>query len=69
MKHNLRFFTLKTIKELFINNGYKIEYISFDQDKGIPKHHSLFLKLPNGWKNLKKILFFVSNIVWFPVYF
>jgi len=52
---HLKFFTLKTMKELITSAGYKIEYISFDPDKGIPKFHGLILRLPGGWKLLKKI--------------
>jgi len=51
---HLKFFTLKTMKNLITDAGYKIEHISFDPDKGIPKFHSLFLKIPRGWKFLKK---------------
>lgn len=51
---HLKFFTLKTMKELITAAGYKIEYVSFDPDKGIPKFHGLFLRIPNGWKFLKK---------------
>lgn len=51
---HLKFFTLKTMKRLITDSGYKIEYISFDPDKGIPKFHGLFLRIPCGWKFLKK---------------
>ncbi len=51
---HLRFFTLKTMKKLFLDTGYKIEYCSFDPDKGIPKFHGLISRLPYGWKLLKK---------------
>ncbi len=51
---HLRFFTLETMKKLIISAEYKIEHISFDPDKGIPKFHGLFLRIPGGWKFLKK---------------
>ncbi|MCS7232065.1 MAG: hypothetical protein RMJ67_08015, partial [Elusimicrobiota bacterium] len=54
-ENHIRFFTLKTAKEMFIKCGYKIYKWSFDPDKGIPKIHGLFLKLPYGWKLLKLI--------------
>jgi len=52
-KTHLRFFTLKTMKKMFLETGFKIEFISFDPDKGIPKLHGFFLRIPTGWKILK----------------
>lgn len=50
---HLRFFTRKTMIEMFQYAGYEIVYWSFDPDKGIPKFHGLFLRIPGGWKFLK----------------
>jgi hypothetical protein len=43
------------MKKLISDAGYKIEYYSFDPDKGISKFHGLLLRIPGGWKILKKI--------------
>ncbi|MFH2069951.1 MAG: class I SAM-dependent methyltransferase [Elusimicrobiota bacterium] len=52
---HLRFFTLKTAKEMIESSGLKIEHLSIDPDKGIPRFHGVFLRIPGGWKFLKKI--------------
>ena len=66
---HLRFFTLKTMKKLFLDTGYKIEYYSFDPDKGIPKFHGLLLRLSGGWKFLKRIYSILPTLFGFQFIF
>ena len=66
---HLRFFTLKTMKKLISDAGYKIEYYSFDPDKGIPKFHGLLLRIPGGWKILKKIYSLSTSLFGFQFIF
>lgn len=45
---HIKFFTLKSIKELIKESGLLIEHFSIDPDNGIPKFHGLLLRLPGG---------------------
>lgn len=66
---HLRFFTLKTMKEIIASAGYRIEYFSFDPDKGIPKLHGLLLRIPGGAGNfLKNFIQFYQLYLVFSLY-
>lgn len=52
---HLKYYTLKKARQLIENAGLKIDYWSFDSDKGIPKFDGLLRRLPSiGSKILQR---------------